>query len=797
MKRAVTLICLLLLYATVIEAQPEKKISLNGSWKLAYWEQPQQAVTSPDGMKNVSVKEIAAQVPGNVELDLLTAGLVKDPMIGSNVYDFRKWEDYQWCYTKVFQAPKLEEGQRYQLFFGGIDCIADIWLNGKNIGHAADMMIEHAFDVTDAVVTGENKLQVIIRSSLLEGQNHLLGTFSIGNSPSPETIFVRKAPHMFGWDILPRLVSAGLWRDVELRVQNPTRITDVQYMVTKLDTTSRDAQIYAYVQIKIPFEKLDKTKAVFTLSRNGKEVYKGSVPVVYTAFRQIIDLKHVDLWWPRGYGEPALYDAKVELTDEKGNLLASDTKRIGIRTIQLDRNDINLPEDPGRFCFIVNGEKIFIHGTNWVPLDALHSRDKQWVDSAVDMAADLNCNMIRCWGGNVIEDHRFFDLCDEKGIMVWQDFTMGCNFYPQRREFTDPLEKEIISIVCKLRNHASLVLWSGNNEDDYALHRSLPSFDIDPNKDVVSRQVIPQVIYEFDPTRPYLPSSPYHSEAIHQRGTDYKYMPENHLWGPRGYYKTPFYTEAACVFVSEIGYHGCPNLESLKKMMTPDCVYPWEKNLEWNEEWLTKSIRRFPVLGKTFDRNNLMINQQKLLFGSVATKMEDFIFASQSVQAEAMKYFIEMWRGKKFEDKTGIIWWNLKDGWPVISDAIVDYYNSKKMAYYFIKNVQLDVCVLINDAVNGSYPLIAVNDTRNATDGEVKVTDVASGRQVFAGKFHIDANGKTKIASLPEMSGQGILLINYKVGGKDYANHYLYGKAPFKLSEYKELLKKTKIYNIK
>lgn len=791
------LIILLLLFANSISANDDGTLSLNGKWTLSYWQQPEKPITSPNEMRGVAFKQIPAHVPGNVELDLLAADLIKDPSIGNNVNEMRKWEAYQWCYTKTFNAQKIKEGQRYQLYFGGIDCLADIWLNGKHIGNAENMMIEHTFDVTDEINTGENKLEVIIRSSVLEGSKHLLGTLSIGNFPSEESIFLRKAPHMFGWDILPRLVSAGLWRKVELRTLEPARIKDVNYMIANIDTASRSVHLLIDVQVKLPFEKYDNTKAIFTLSRKGKEVYKSSVNVVSPAFRHIVDLKNADLWWPRGYGDPALYTAKVELEDDNGKIWASDTQRIGMRTIKLDMTDINTPDKPGKFCFIVNGEPIFIHGTNWVPLDALHSRDDSLLDESIRMAVDLNCNMIRCWGGNVVEDHRFFDLCDENGIMVWQDFTMGCTFYPQRSSFTQTLENEIISIVCKLRNHPSLVLWSGNNENDCALRWTLQPFNIDPNKDVVSRKVIPNILYEFDPTRPYLPSSPYYSESVYQKGSADEYLPENHLWGPRGYYKDKFYTDATCCFVSEIGYHGCPNLESLKRMMTKEAVYPWIKKHDWNDEWVTKSVRRFSVLGPTYDRNNLMINQINLVFGSVPSKLNDFIFASQSVQAEAMKYFIEMWRGKKFNNKTGIIWWNLRDGWPLISDAVVDYYNSKKMAYYFIKNVQKDVCILMNDAQKGTYTLIGVNDTRNMAQGEVCVTDIASGETVFKGKFKIAANNKTEIAKIPEKQGQGILLIRYKIGKQDLTNHYLYGRPPFKLEYYKKLLKQTGIYNIK
>ena len=810
------------------------EINLDGVWNLSFWMQPVEPVTTPEGMSGLDVQTIPATVPGNVDIDLMAAGLEADPRIGNNNYLTRKWEGYQWCYSRSFNAPAPEPGRKYHLWFGGIDTVADIWLNGRHVGRAENMMIEHCFDVTEALHGGENVIQVIIQSSVLYGRKPLLGSISFGHSASPESVNIRKAPHMFGWDILPRVVSAGLWRSVELRTVEPVHFRDVYWMTAGVDVNAGTAEIYADTQFEMPLDRYDRTTAVWTLSRNGKVVYKAAQPCVYHALRQKIYLDDVDFWWPRGYGEPALYDARCDLVAEDGTILASDEQRIGIRTVKLDFNEINLPDAPGRFCFVVNGEPIFIHGTNWVPLDALHSRDVQWLDETVKLCADINCNMIRCWGGNVYEDHRFFDLCDEYGIMVWQDFTFACNAYPQDETFGKRIWDETKSVVVKLRRHPSIALWSGNNEIDYSLRRAISCFDPDPNKDNVSRNVIAKVIWEFDPSRPFIPSSPYYTEEVWKRGfIDYEHLPENHLWGPRGYYKTPFYTEAGCVFVSEIGYHGAPDISSLKMMMSPECVYPWvsskqvrgerapvdlgdaivdngssfakergpvvnpmdgEKN--WNEEWLTKSVRRFPELGKTYDRNNLMINQQNLLFGSCPDDLEEFIFGSQVVQAEAMKYFVELWRGQKFAPKTGIIWWNIKDGWPDISDAVVDYYFNKKLAFHYIGNVQRNVCSLIMDPVGGGFPLVVVNDTAVPVDGTVRVTDIASGKVLYNGKYHVEKNSKTDLATLPDTGGQGVFLISYTAGGKEFKNHYLYGKAPFKLSDYRRWMEKAGIYDL-
>ncbi len=778
-----------------------EKSTLNGKWRLDYWPQDVVPVISPAQAEGIEMKTIEATVPGNVELDLLAAGLIEAPEIGSNVYDLRPWEGYQWRYSRTFPMPAHEAGDRVVLNFGGIDCFAEIYVNGQHVGTADNMLIAHSYDITDALnPSDENTVEVYIRSSVIEGRKYIPPTISI-NFAQVESVYVRRAPHTYGWDIMPRLVSAGLWRDVELEVLKPAHIRDVHWYTTAVDAANKRAAVFLDWTIALPVELQDgKLSVEFSLTRGGKQAAYGRTLVSSHAGRHIMGIENADLWWPRGYGEAALYDAEVKLLDEKGNIVDTDRRRIGLRTVRLDFTDTHSAEKPGRFCFIVNGEKIFARGSNWTPMDALHSRDPQLLEKTFELVTDLNCNMIRSWGGNVYEDTRFYDLCDENGVMVWQDFGMGCTFYSQRQEFARAIEREVEAVVMKLRSHPSIALWSGNNENDQTLTiGTLAPFRIDPNRDVISRQVIPMVLYELDPSRSYLPSSPYWSEELCKSSYSQAELPEDHLWGPRGYYKEPIYNAANCLFVSEIGYHGMPNMESLRKMFPAESVYPWtdKKTHRWNEDWLTKAVRIHKEWGYTPERNNLMINQVNILFGNVPDKLEEFIFASQAVQAEAMKYFVEIFRGQKFEPKTGILWWNIRDGWPVISDAVTDYYFSKKMAYYFLKNVMRNICVLINDPVEGNYPLVATNDTRESAGGHVTVTDVASGRKLFEGSYTVPANARHEIARIPEMKGQGILLIEYTTPEGKLSNHYLYGKAPFKLDEYRKLLGKTHIYSIK
>ena len=797
--RSLWALCALL---TILPLQAET-LSLDGTWTLDYWPQGRTPVVSPEGMDGIRFETVPATVPGNVELDLLAAGLVENPETGSNVYLLRPYEGYQWRYSRHFTTPAHTEEDDLFLHFGGIDCFAEVYLNGRHVGSADNMLVEHDFDVTDAVAPAgsDNLLEVYIRSSVIEGRKRIPPTISF-NFAQVESVFARRAPHSYGWDIMPRLVSAGLWRGVSLEVKPPVHIVDAHWYTCEVDVAEKRALLHLDWTVTLPVKYQDgKMIAEVSLARNGKDCIRYSRKITSHAGRERFGVEDVAFWWPRGYGEPALYDATLRILDGQGNEVDACRKKIGIRTVRLDLTGTHSEQKPGRFCFYVNGEKIYIHGSNWTPLDAFHSRDPQHLEKAFAIAEDLNCNMLRCWGGNVYEDHAFFDLCDAAGILVWQDFAMGCTLYPQDDAFQQAIADEVRQVVVKLRSHPSIALWSGNNENDQTLTiGTLQHFRPDPNDDVVSRVTIPRALFETDPTRPYLPSSPYWSEELVSTSYSTADLPEDHLWGPRGYYKDSFYTGAKCIFVSEIGYHGMPNRESLEKMFPKESVYPWSdvKTRRWNEDWLTKAVRIFKEWDYTPERNNLMINQVNLLFGEVPTDLDTFIFASQSVQAEAMKYFIEKFRGHKFAPNTGMLWWNIRDGWPLISDAIVDWYNSPKMAYWFIRNAQQDVCVLINDAEDGGLPLVAVNDTREPAEGEVTVTDVKTGKTVFKGKFAVEANGRTKVASLPEPAGQGIYKITYTGrGGTTLENHYLYGKAPFSLKEYRTLLRKTGMFNIK
>lgn len=283
------------------------------------------------------------------------------------------------------------------------------------------------------------------------------------------------------------------------------------------------------------------------------------------------------------------------------------------------------PLDEGEFKVRCNGVPILCKGSNWVPLDALHSRDEGRYDRAMALMADMGCNIVRCWGGNVVEDHHFFNLCDELGIMVWQDFTMACANYPQQEWFFRLIEKEVTSIVMKLRNHPSILLWAGDNEVD---ERSLGmGFEEGNSTNEITRVVIPRVIRNHDPYRKYLPSSPYIPEGFPRYAGA-----EQHNWGARAYFKDDFYKHSQAHFISECGYHGCPAPESLKKFIPEDQLWPilgdddavsaavpasGPASAPTNDVWDTHNTEDLQKPRRGYNRNRMMADQVRILCGSV------------------------------------------------------------------------------------------------------------------------------------------------------------------------------------
>lgn len=770
-------------------AFPAGTVDLCGEWELVSFPQPDDgAVRSlplPDG---IGAKTYRAAVPGCCELELKAAGELPDPMISTNAFAWREYEGHQWLYRRTFAAPGRSPGERCVLVFDGIDTLADVFLNGEKIGEAENMLVPHEFDVTGKVrENAANEVAVLIRPVGLAAREVTLGQLGRTMSGGSDHEYFRKAAHMYGWDIMPHLPVSGIWRAVRFEVRPAVRIDNVAWIVKNIDRKNSRAELLADCRVHAPFSRYYRSRVRYSLSRNGSLCARSERMFRNAHLRSALELKDARFWWPRGAGEHPLYEAKIEILDADGSVLAQNVCRIGIRTVALEYDDRCLPDRPGRMLFKINGEPVYVRGVNWVPLDPIPSEQEKHLEKTLPMLADLNANLVRVWGGGVYESDAFFDWCDENGVMVWQDFMTACAVPPQDDGYAARFRAETLSVVLRLRNRASLVLWAGDNENDIASPWSLGGLARDPNTYRVSREVIPDVLAEHDVTRPYLPSSPYVTKEAFARRTE---PAEDHMWGgARGWWKTDYYTKTPCWFCSEGGAHGVPARSTLERAMGKAAAgRPWKnpdtarwQDLEWTDEWRYRST--CPSMDPSTDpwnRNDIVLKQCAALFGDVPRHDLDlFIAQSQSAQAESVKFQIENFRSQKFITKGGFAVWNLRDGWPTVSDAFTDYYGEKKKAYDAVRTAYRDLLVMV--AEDGR--LLAVNDSPAAVKGRVKVVEAKDSRTVFEGPFEVPANGLAAVTTL-EWEGQGLFRIGWTSDAGDGANHYLHGNPPFRWEDY-------------
>ena len=364
---------------------------------------------------------------------------------------------------------------------------------------------------------------------------------------------------------------------------------------------------------------------------------------------------------------------------------------------------------------------------------------------------------------------------------------MGCGNYPQTPEFMKRLGAEIRLVVRSLRHHPSIYLWAGDNECD--MNYQIQVNFKDPNRNILTRKMISELLLNEDFTRPYLPSSPYIDETCLKAGLDKS--TENHLWGDRIYYKAPFYAEAKTIFASEIGYHGCPSPETVRRFLSPEKVWPPENN----KEWLLHASSPDPVESEPFGyRIKLMKTQITVLFGDIPDDLAQFSVASQISQAEAMQFFIQRFRINKWK-QTGIIWWNICDGWPQFSDAVVDYYFIKKLAYHYIKRCQQPVCIMADEIRDGSHRLVGVNDTGEDVCVTYQAVSMDTEQVVAEGQITIPADGTITLDCMVSGGKQDMILISWE-GDASGCNTYLLGEPVYDLDRYMEWASKAGTLNL-
>lgn len=725
-----------------------KKISLNGEYRLYTYDYTK-APQKPDQLTGAY---ICAQVPGNVELDYWRAGLLPDMLVATNARQAQELELKDFWYTRDFilEDPDVQA----ELCFEGVDTLADYYLNGEELGSSDNMLVPHTFPVARGLLRrGTNTLAVHIRSSVAHAKDYNIEPYCVAFPGCYENLHIRKSAMNYGWDISPRLVSAGIWRDVSLQIREKNEFRDVYLATTGLYPDLAILQVCCNVTLEDQYLGRCKLRVSgvcgdsrfqmeYLLPHCSASVY----PYVYSP----------KLWHVRGTGEQNLYDITLEVLYED-TVLATYCTRFGIRTVKLVYGEKTGPE--GQFHFLVNGKPVRCRGVNWVPLSLLHSQDPEFCQSTVEALRDSNSNMVRVWGGGVYESDTFFDLCDAYGILVWQDMMLSCHAYPSTDQMCKAIAAECEAVAKRLRNHPSLAIYCGGNETDWPY----VSVGLDPNDDILSRTIMKQTLYRFDPFRTLLPSTPYHSrEAIEKYGgrfyvdlEDIKNarteLPDEHYWWHREDYRNV--REQTHKFISEIGYSGGSELDSVERYLPAG--WSFNDDATWEDHsYPTEGSRQTGI---------------EYLFDEIPESDADKLIASQYYQAEAYKFVVELSRSREYN--YGILLWTLRENWPSFSSALVDYYGKRKIAFDVVKT-SFEPLQCVVDVQNGQATCFLLNDRMDEQNVTVCITD-ENGQKLCTQQ--VQTKPDCSVYRLCEFSTQGhSLLLTSVTAGKETVKNYCF-----------------------
>ncbi len=708
-------------------------LSLTGSWRL-----------TQTGQRG----QIPAQVPGCVHLDLLAAGRIPDPYYRENENQLQWIGEKTWIYSRTFTLPKnMRRAGRMLLCCDGLDTLATVWLNGRSLGRTDNMYRRWEFDITSFVKPGVNRLEIRFASVLpyiqrREKQRHLPTWVFPGSS------WVRKEPCNFGWDWGPRLMTCGIWRNIEVRAFDIARFTDV---AIRQQHQNRRVNLH----ISASLERLQKKPLKITacVAHAGKIISQAQGVTRGKNHLLEILIKNPKLWWPNGMGAQPLYDVTVELRDEDGHLLDSVSRRIGLRTLELRRRKDRWGQS---FEFVVNGRPFFAKGADWIPADTFAPRvDENLYRRLLHSAADAHMNMLRVWGGGFYENDVFYDICDELGLCIWQDFMFACSTYPAfDKAFLANVRAEAEDNIKRLRHHTCLALWCGNNE----LEQNLvgPRWD---DKHMSWRdyarlfdKLLPQVVQKFDPDRPYWPGSP-HRPVGNRQDYNHPSAGDAHLWQVwHGGEPFEWYRTAGHRFVSEFGFQSFPE---------PPTVASYTRSEDRN---ITAPVMEHH---QRSPRGNKRIMSYMLDWFRMPKNFEMTLWLSQILQAQGVEYGVEHFRRNR-PRTMGAIYWQLNDCWPVASWASIDSFGRWKALHYRARRFYAPLLLSAVEFPESSrMELHITSDLASAVSGEIVWRVVSlDGKTLSRGSFrsHIPGAKNTRVAavdinSLAQRHGRQNLLL--------------------------------------
>jgi beta-mannosidase len=652
------------------------------------------AVGGPQVPSEIADQAVPATVPGCVHTDLLAAGLIADPYLDDNETRLAWIGRTDWVYETTF-AWQPGDDDRVDLVCAGLDTVATITLNGTEVGRTENQHRGYRFDVRSLLRTGANTLTVRFDSAYRYAEGH---RDRLGDRPNayPEPFhFIRKVACNFGWDWGPTVVTAGIWQEIGLHSWSTARLATVRPLVTVAAGTGT-------VELHVEVERAAETPLTVRAAVAGATA-EVTVPAGERTAALTLTVRDPELWWPRGYGEQALHQLDVTLCAADGRALDDWSRRIGFRAVRLDTT----PDAHGTpFVLHVNDVPVFVKGINWIPDDAFPNRvTRERLAQRFAQAADGNINLLRIWGGGRYESEDFYELADEAGLLVQQDFLFACAAYPEEEPFRSEVEAEAREQVTRLAAHPSLVLWTGNNENIWGWH------DWDWQEPLAGRtwgrgyylELLPAIVGELDPTRPYWPGSPWSgSEDVHPNDPAHGTMHIWDVWNDDDYTK---YREYVPRFVAEFGYQAPPTFATLRRSISDEPLAHDSPGMSHHQKAIDGDLK----LQRGLDAHL-----------PVPADFDDWHYLTQLNQARAIQLGVEHFRSHR-PVCMGTIVWQLNDCWPVTSWAAVDGDGRRKPLWYALRRAYADRLLTVQPR-DGGLAVVAVNETGAAWTGPATVT---------------------------------------------------------------------------
>jgi len=649
------------------------KQSLNGVWEL-------RGASGDRGGGNrhphidYPERYMTANVPGSVHETLLEAKLIKEPTLGKNVLEARWVEEFIWAYTRTFEVREEDlKNKRARIVFECLDLHAVIYINGKEAGRHVNYYYPCKLDITDFIHPGENRIFVRIESGLIYAADKpalpYYGAIYNDGSKLTKRMWLRKPQCSFEWDWAPRLINVGIPGDVyieygEIFVDEVAVLSDVSDNYSK-----------AKGEVRVFVENLSSENKKYKCRIRYDEKKSETVAEIFSGKSQIsckFILDNPKLWNPIGFGEQHRYNFKVELFDENNNLVYEENIKHGVRKVDIDQS--KHPVKGTYYILTVNGNKIFAKGGNFVPADIIYSRiTREDYAVLIDRAIEANCNAMRVWGGGLYESDDFYDICDEKGIVVWQDFIGACSTYPSNNnEFFHNYQREITHQIRRMSRYASLVIYSGNNEIDWQVWDFSLAGERYPDANLYF-WLLPRTLKEEDPYKYYQPSSPW-SPDFEFPNADH--TGDQHPWNI-GFGNCNFfeYRTYECRFPNEGGLRGPNSLPAVKACLDEGEEYmhsfSWQVHENSIDDWHNSSA-------------DIMVKDW-LGIDPTTVSLETYVHFGGFIQGDGMSEYILNFRRRKF-DSGSAIFWMYNDCWPTTrSWTIVDYFRNRTPAFYPVK----------------------------------------------------------------------------------------------------------------